>query len=344
MAKTKHGLPQTRGFFQIKGLATGLQRDGALKTHTYDSGSTKKTLNFGLKTNEDSTVYVQVEGYKNKDVYLFKQSETKGQAGEQKVVPWDKKYDYEDQGFNVIGVKVGLEKDENGKNIINNLIDFDAAEEISNALKDDTSIFVRGDLDYSSFTNDQGEVKRSKKFLVKNLYLAKDIDFEAEDYKEISDFKQKIIFTGIQKSDDKGETKFVVEAKIVTRNSIEDTEFIVYNTALANQFRKSLKPFTAIDIWGNIVNKVDADDVQESKAVWGETDSFKRVNNNYIRELVITGADPESIDTETFTEENIQNAIQKLKSEGQVNKTKKEEGSWGDATESVEISDDDLPW
>lgn len=343
MAKTKHGLPQTKGFFQIRGIATGLKREGALKHSTYDSGSKKNALNFGIKTSPESIVYTQVEGYKNEVAYLFKQSEEKGKQGEQKVVPWENRYDYEDEGFNVIGVKVGLEKGEDGKNIVNNLVDYDAAEEIQKSLDDDTPIFVRGNLDFSSFKTKDGDVRRNKKFLITNLYLSKEIDFDAEDYTETADFKQKIIFTGIQKSDEKGESKFIVDAKIVSRNSIEDTEFIIYNTSLANQFKKSLKPYTAIDVMGKIFNKLDVEEIKEEKPLWGEANSFNKANNSYIRELVIVGADPETIDNETYSEEIIQNAINKLNSEGQVNKTSKSEDSWGDS-KTIDIKDEDLPW
>lgn len=348
MANTKHGLPQTRGFFKLRGLATGMQRDNAVKKTEYDSGSEKHTLNFGIETAPESTVYAQIEGFKNDTAYLFKRAEIKGEQGEKKQVPWEDRYKYVEDGFNVIGVSVGITKDEDGKNITETLIDADAVYKVRHNVEDGTPLFVRGDIDFSSFKNSStGEIRRNKKFLVKNIYLSGDIDFEAENFEETSDFKQRIVFMGIAKSDEPGDTKFVVEAKIITRNSIEDTEFIVRNNGLANQFRKALKPYTAIDVWGKIFNKVDTDEVEESSGtVWGEEDSFKRVTRNYIRELVITGADPETIDTETYTEEIIEEAIKKLNSQGQVNNNStnsNDDNPWGEG-DSTGLKDDDLPW
>lgn len=341
MAKTKHGLPETRGSFKLRGIATGLNRDGALKQHTYDSGSQRNTLNFGVKTSEDSTVYVTVDGFKNKDAYLFKRSEKKGQPGDKKVVPWDNRYDYEEEGFKVIGVQVGLEQDDKGSNIINTLVDYDAADEIKKSLQDDTPVFVRGNLEFSSFKTREGDVRRSQKFVANNVYLSKSVNFDDDSFKETSDFKQKIIFTGIQKHD--SEEKFIIEAKIATRDSIENTEFIIYNKSLANQFRKLLKPYTAIDVWGHIQNKLDAEDLEEQQsAVWGEEDTFKRINRNYIRELVVTGADPQTIDTETYSQQEIEEAIKKLNSQGQIDDTSS--NPWGETTNDLEVNDDDLPW
>ncbi|MED3562390.1 hypothetical protein [Bacillus xiapuensis] len=337
MANTKHGLPQTKGFFKLKGLAAGVGREKAFTHKEYDNGGSRNSFSFGVQTSLDSTVYVNVEGYKNNKVYLFKRSEVKGQKGEQKQVEWANRYDYVKDGFNPMGVSVGLAKDIEGKNITTTYLDYDAANKVQEQLDDEMPIFVRGDIEYSSFKKDDGEIRRNKKFVVKNVYNSKEIDFETEDFKETAEFKQKIIYTGITKSDEKGDTKFILEAKIVTYSSIEDAEFIVYNTSLANQFKKNLKPYQSLDVWGIIFNKVDSDDVQEEVSVWGEEDTFKRANKSYIRELVIIGADPATIDKETYTESTLEEALNKLRNEGQV-----ESSTWGDG--GIDIKDDDLPW
>jgi len=338
MAKTKHGLPQTKGFFKLRGLATGLERENAFKTNTYDSGSQRNTLNFGIQTNEHSSVYVQIDGYRNNDVYLFKQSEVKGQKSEQKIVKWEKRYAHESEGFVPIGISLGLAKDEEGKNMIsNNILPFDAAKDAHDMLKDETPIFATGEIEFSSFKNKDGDKVRNRRFNVTKLYGSKSVDFESEDFKETADFKQKIIFVGISKDTESKEPKFLVEVKIVSRNSIEDAEFVIYNNSLANQFKKSLKPYTALDVWGNIYNKLIVDEVVEVD-VWGQEDSFKRGGKKYDKEMVITGADPSTIDEDTYTEEIIDSAVSKLKSEGQVDK-----GSWG-SSNKVEVNDEDLPW
>lgn len=336
--KTKHGLPETKGQFKLRGFVTGLERENAFRPIETKSGKKMHILNFGVETAPESTVFATLQGMERDFVYFSKRSEVKGQKGETKKVPWNERNKPQGEGFNLIGIGVGLEKDENGKNVTHTYTEFDAAEEVYQLLEDGMPVFVRGDIEFSSFKRDNGDISRNKKFNVKQIYGSNNIDFEAEDFKETSDFKQKIIFMGISKVDDNEDPRFAVEAKIVTYNTIEDTEFIVRNTALANQFRKSLKPYTAIDVWGNIYNKVDTDDVEESTDVWGEQDSFKKVVKNYIRELVIVGADPGSIDKDTYTESAIEEGINKLNSQGQVDSN----ASWGESDSGMDESE--LPW
>jgi hypothetical protein len=337
--KTKHGLPETKGQFKVRGLVTGVQRDNAFKSITTKSGKEMNILNFGIETAPESSVFVTLQGMERDEVFFSKRSEVKGQKGEVKRVVWGDRDKPQGEGFNLIGIGVGLEQDENGKNVTKTYAEFDASQEVYNNINDGDSVFVRGDIEFSSFVRDNGDISRNKKFNVKQIYGSKSVNFEAEDFTETNDFKQKIIFTGIKKVDDKDDPRFEVEAKIVTYSNIEDAEFIVRNSNLANQFKKGLKPYTSIEVWGNIFNKVDTDDLEQSSDVWGEDDSFKRVTKNYIRELVIVGADPSTIDKDTYTEETIEEGINKLNSQGQV----KSGGAWGDS-KSVDISDEDLPW
>lgn len=342
MAKTKHGLPETKGQYRMKGLATGLQRDNAFNNMTFTSGSERNSLNLGVKIDNNATVYTTLEGFKSKQAYLFKQSEEKGKSPEQKIVDWDQRYDFEEDGFKVIGTRLGLEQDEKGKNVLSTLTQFDAAEEVHSSLKDDTSIYVAGRIDFSSYKNREGELKRMKKLLVDNLYLAKDVDFEAEDFTPYADFQQKILFMSIEKQGD----KFVVEAKIVGRDSIEPTEFVIYDRNLANTFKSKLKPYNAIEVSGKISVFANQEEVKEAD-VWGEENSFTKQNGTVIREYVITGAKPSTLDAETYTESKVEEAIKKLAEEGQQANSSNSSNTKNDSGEvdwGVEISEDDLPF
>ncbi|MFC8685997.1 hypothetical protein [Brevibacillus porteri] len=336
------GLPQTRGMFQLRGIVTGMKRENALKTGETKTKKKRNVLNMGVTTAPESTVYVTIEGMVKEEVYFGKKSEVKGEKGETIKVPWAKRFDKQPEGFNMYGVALGIEKDDEGNNVKKVLTEYDATTEVHKKLEDGQSVFIRGDIDYSSFKTDD-EIRKNKKFMIKNLYLAKEIDFEDEKFAEMNDFKQRIVYMGIEKVEDKDDPRFQVNAKIVTHQTIEETDFIIRESSLANQFRKNLKPYTAIDVWGNIYNKVDSEEMEEpSKKAWGKEDSFKRLNKNYIRELVITGADPESIDTETYTEKIIEEALKVLKEFGDS----EEKSSWGNKQrkEEDEGSDDGLPW
>ena len=211
---------------------------------------------------------------------------------------------------------------------------FDAAEKVFNNLKDTTPVFVRGNMEFSSYKGNNDVIKHNKKFNVNQLYISGEINFDDKDFVETNDFKQKIIYTGIEIVDNKEDPHAIVKAKIVTYNSIEDAEFIVRKKELANQLKKNLKPYWAIDVWGKIFNKIDTDDTEESD-VWGDEDSFKNINKNYIRELVITGAEPKSIDKETYSEKNLDEAVKAYKEFSGDN--------WGNNS-NIDNDDDSLPW
>lgn len=334
MAETKHGLPQTRGEFKLRGLVTGMMKENAFETKETKTKKKMNILRFGVQTAPESTTFVNVQGTEKEKVIFMKKAEVKGQQGEKREVPWGKRFEQQPEGFRLIGVNVGLQKDDSGKNITHTYTDFDAAAKLYDLLTDDMTVFVRGEIEYSSYKQGD-EVRRNKKFNVKNIY-ASAVDFEDENFTETADFKQKIVYTGIEKVNDTNDPRFAVSAKIVTYQTIEDAEFIIRDAQLANQFRKNLKPYSAIDVWGKIYNKIDTEDVQETKNVWGQEDTFKTVKNNYIRELVITGADPESIDTETYTQEAIEEAVRVLNEFGHS------DNSWG--TDAPSDEDGDLPW
>jgi hypothetical protein len=342
MSKTKHGLPETKGQYKLRGFVTGMGRDNTYSEKETKTGKQRRVLNFGVQTAPESIVYVSSQGMEQKEVFFSKRSEVKGQPSTVKRVSFADRHKDQGEGFTLIGTSIGLDKDDEGKNVVKTLHDYDASKTLYEKLDDDTPIFVQGSIEYSSFRNDKDEVTRNKKFLVGRIYNAKEMDFEDEKFTETSDFKQRILFMGIKKIDDKNDPRFEVEAKIVTYNSVEDADFVIRNTGLANTLRSVLKPYNAIDVWGKIYNKLDTDDipVTNTKGNWGKEDSFKRVNNTYIRELVITGADPDTIDVETYTEDIIDEAMKALNEFGTGNKSS---NNWGNEN-AIDISDDDLPW
>lgn len=328
-------IPETKGSFQLMGTVLGTNKDTFFKQ--IQTKKDKKNMNFckfGAKTSPDNTIYVDVSGMEKNEVYFGKKSEEKGGKYQTKKVAWNDRKTFKEDGFKLIGTNVGLEQkiNDQGKteNIKKTLVEFDACEYISQHLKDDMELFMKGKLDFSSFANDKGEISRAIKFIPNQISrLSTPIDFEKEDFKEKADFEQTIIFTGIAKDENKEDNKFLVSAKIVTYSTIEDAEFIILNPSLAATFRKNLKPYTAIKVYGNIVNKVVKEEVTEADT-WGEENPMSQVNRSYIRELVITGADASSIDKETYTEEALDEAVRAVNEFGGTEESKKDNTNWGE--------------
>lgn len=345
MAKNKGlGLPQTKGSFQLRGYTTGLLRDNAFKSIQTKNNKEMNIVNFGIKTNDESTTYTQILGMEQDYVYFYKKAEEKGKKGTTKKVAWDKRFEDQGEGFQLIGVRLGLARNEDGKNVTETMTEYDGAEKIYNDLSDDTSVFCVGEIDFKSYETKEGETRKQKNFAIKQLYLAKDInfeDFEDDDknIKEESSFKQTIIYMDSEIVKDKEDPRMLISAKIVDYNNIQDTEFVIRKKDLANTFKTKLKPYTAIDVWGKIINKIKVDEEQKKGDFWGEEDPTKNVRNNYIRELEIIGANPQTIDTETYTKEKIDEALRADKEYGDNNNDE-----WVSVKDGEDDSTDSLPW
>lgn len=367
MAKKQpeHGLKVTSGSFQIRGIVTGVQSNNFYSEKDITNSKNKvRNANFGVKydvaRDGDSvdltmgkTIYPTVQGFTRESVYFSKRENDKTET---KQIPWAQRLEFatNNPDWRVIGVNVGLEKDEEGKNIKQYLTEFDAAKVIKDKLKDDMSVFVRGNLEFRSYTNNQGETKRFTTFAANQISLCADVDYEDEEFDAKHDFEQTIVYTGIEKetdADNKPTGRFILSGYVVSFNAIEPVSFVIVDSKLANLMRKNLKPYNSIQVHGKIeVSHVVEEVVEESTDEWGDSNpmSNRRANAPTKRELVVTGASPSTITTDVYTEENVSAGIAKLKAKAQVNKNfgeKKEEtvannDDWGTAADDTE----DEPW
>ena len=344
MADTKKkglDLQQTNGSFQVRGKVSGTESERFYKDTKTKTGKPMRMVNFGVEFEKDNKIYIALNGMERDEVYFSKKDEKTGKNTTTKVA-WKDRKTFNKDGYKLIGVNVGVKKttDDNGKEVNDKkiLVEYDACEEIGANLKDEASVFVRGKIEYSTYND-----KRQMKFVPNQVSLCKDIDFEDEKFEPMADFEQVIVFMGIAPNDDK--SKFIVSAKIIGYNSIEDAEFVTTNEKLAKNLKK-LKPYTAIKVYGHIVVTGTVEEVEEDDG-WGESNPMQRVGSAFERELVITGADKDSIDTEVYSEEIIDEAIAKLK----ANKTTKQEygddddDDWGEpSSKKSDSNDDDDEW
>lgn len=340
MAERLFKLPETKGFFQVSGIVNGTEKDNFYKEIKTKTGKIMRISNFGVEYKDKSFLYMTLQGVEMDNVYFSKKS-SNGEKSDIQKVPWVNRMSFNKDGYKLIGTNIGVKKkiDENG-NTVNDkkiLTDFDACKEVKDYLRDDVSVYVRGNIDYSSFIDKEDNKRVSVKLEPKQISLCKDVNFMSEDYQKKNDFNQMIIFISIEQEKNNNEKttgRFVVLAKVVTYSSIEDVEFIIENKELANMFKKKLKPYNSIKVNGHIevseqVEIVDDDDN------WGEEDSMSKITAPVKREFIITGAKGSSLDKETYTEENVTEAIAK------INKAKKAESDYGDEDEWGDFSDDD---
>lgn len=344
MAEKKNtglGLQETKGSFQLRGTVTGTEKDNFYKELTTKTNKPMRIVNFGVNIDKNKAVYISLNGMERDNVFFAK---TEGKDKDRKTitekVAWKDRLSFKKDGFKPIGVNLGITKviDTKGNEVNDKQVkvEYDACKYISDNLKDDVSVFVKGKLEFSTY-NDRHQTK----FTPNQISLCKPVDFDAEDFATLGNFEQVIVFMGIEKNET---GTFTVSAKIITYNSIEEAEFTVENAKLAKNLR-GLKPYTAIKIYGDIRIEHDVEEVEEDDG-WGTPNPMERVNNPTIRTLVITGADKESIDTDTYSEELIEEAIAKIKSDKSADKDfgDSSDDDWGEAPIGNSGTDDSDEW
>lgn len=355
MAERLFDLPETKGSFQLKGIVSGTDssRFFTEKEITIAGGKKRnmRTVNFGVSYNENNKLFVNLMGIEQDNVYFYSKDEQKTEK-----VAWSSRNEFNKAGYRLIGNNIGVRKilDPVKGEMVNDkkvMTDYDSCAEINAYLDDDVSVFIRGDLSYRSYVNKNNDRVSSINLVPKQVSLCADIDFTDEKYEQKNDFIQVIVFTGIEKEVDgngKQTGRFVVSAKIVTYNTIEDAEFIIENSKLANMFRKNLKPYNSIQVSGHMIAEPVVDEVTDDDDEWGEPNPMERIVVPVRREFIITGAKGSTVDKETYTEQNIADAIASInrgkKAEKDFNSDSDDEkrsmDEWGESS----LLDEDEVW
>lgn len=333
MATTK--LEQTKGQFKLMGKVKGIENENALREGTTKSDKPYKALSFFVETSPTNAIKVEMFAMERDVVYAYS-----SKAKETKKVNWaDRHKNHND--YKVIGVRLGLEKGEDGKNIVKQLVEWDAVEELTESLKDGDSVFVSGNIDFQQFKNKEGVLVESTKYQIGQVSKTKKpVDFDAEDFTEMSQFEQEVVITGAEiDKTDKENPKLMVTAKTINyKGEDTDTTFIVEAgkndklKKLATNMKKRFKFGDFIKVFGLCVNRTELEEAEESveEDDWGgETDVKDSFNNNYIRnyiqELQITSVDSSTYEPKKYKEEDFFN---------------EDEDSFGD--DNVDLDGDDF--
>ena len=345
-------LPETKGTYQCKGIISGVARDKFYISKKTKTDKDFRAVNFGCAYDDKKNIYMSLNGMPQQKVYFSKRNPSTGKT-ETKSVAWADRNKFNEDGWRMIGVGLGLKKTTNseGKEVNDKktMTPFDACGYIKDNLQDDMSTFIRGNIEFSSYMDSEGNVRRSVKYVPNQISLCKEVDFSEydEDNKPVHDFTQTIVFMGIEKekAGEKDTGRFLVNAKVITYADIVDTEFIITDQKLAGLFKKNLKPYTAITVHGRIEVSHQVEETS-NEDVWGEVNTMTAVTAPTKTEMIITGATSSSIDRETYTEKNISDAVKKIRASQTAEKNfsgsavSVSADDWGDAVED----DGSEPW
>lgn len=353
MAKERlHELKETKSEFQVRGIVTGTKSKRFYKSGNSANGAWN-AVEFGITFDEGKTVYVSMRGFTRNEVFYYKKGED-GAKGDTKRVPWKDRNKTPGAGYNLIGVSLSVGKDADGKNINSTMTEFDAVEHIAKNFHDGDSVKVVGTLQFSSYTDRNGETKKRTELVpTKIYYTGEPIVFSEQDKPGTCEFYNTLVFSGIDKEmdeRDKPTGKFILSGFSVGYNSVDPVSFVMNESSakLAGNMKKKLKYGNAIKTYGRVDVIVDASTVETEDDGWGEPSPLQRINSPVRREYVVYKADPDTIDTDTYSEESIAVALKRIRAA----KTAEENFS-GKAKKNitVEVDDDwsvddseDTPW
>lgn len=317
MANNLHDMKYTSNSFQCRGIVTRTKSNQFYKDKI-GSNQDGVSVNFGVKINDNKEVFMALTGYPKKEVYYYKKGEN-GKKGDTKKVVWKDRDKSPGAGYRLIGTTISTDKDAEGNNINSTFVEYDAVNWLAKNLKDGDSVFVKGKIEFRSWTGKNGEFKKVINFVPNQIsYTKNPVNFEVDDYKEMCEFENTIVFSDIEPEVDENNKKtgrFILTGYSIAYNSVESTSFTIpaEQEALARNLKKRMKPGYSIKTFGRVEVINDISTVEEEDAGWGTVSPMERVNGSTRREYIVYRADPNSIDEDTYSEEGIMEAIRKIK-------------------------------
>lgn len=346
--KVDLGCAQTRGTFQMSGKVTGRLSQNFYAEGTGSNGRPWRRVRLGIEIENGKTIYIDLFGAAQDAAYISKRTTLPGGKiqNDTQQIPWASRVTFEKdpkyKGYQVIGVTCGCKKvlDSKGveRNDVKHLTTFDACDEIQN-LHDGDSVFVRGNIIYSTY-NGQHRVN----FEPTQISLCRPLDFDDMDFQPQANFTQPLVLMGV--TPNKETEEYDIEAKIINYSTVEDAEFHIKKdyAGLAKTMKK-LGKYVYLKVYGDIL--VEGEMQQEEMSdEWGmQTNKMDRVPSPFVRKLVINGADPQSVDKETYSESVVEHAIEVASSiQNAKNDYGEKNEDWGKGGKSnFDVDEDDDP-
>jgi hypothetical protein len=251
-------------------------------------GELYRSLKFGVKTSDTNEITVSMFDFEPKDVYLWhgekaKKAKEEGKKYESEKMPfseWEKKQDsLREEGYTIFQTRVGVTyKEEDGKQKLDShgLPSFVASDLIYQNISNGDYVAVEGTIRYSNYENQAGKTVEQKTYTITKLHKIKDVDFEAENFEEVTYFEQEMVYIGADI--DKTEGKVYVTGRHINYNkTFHDTQMIInYKNAdgtndddmvtLAEAFVKTVKFGDVVKVYGDTLNRVILKEVEDNEA------------------------------------------------------------------------------
>lgn len=312
MAEKAKKLEQTRGLFKLRGFVKGVDRDNAfeesVRTDGTRAGETFRKLNLGIQTTDSNQIRVGLFSYEPEEVFIWnsaKKKKNKDYKGER--IPYEQyletKEILKENGDAVLQSRVGVEHDEKGKAISHSMTHFEAIEEIYTNIDNDDSVYVEGQVGYSSYKNKEDEDVTGINYNIEKFYKSsKPYDFDDEKYEPMHYYEQQFVY--VDSMIDKSAKKLYVTGRIIDyRQNTVDAVFVVnYGDdesmgKLAKNINKKFQFGDLVTVFGEVLNEsieTEVEDSEDDSILAGlggksQPSHASRTNVTYNREMTIDG-------------------------------------------------------
>lgn len=310
-------VPQTKGTFEVVGVVTRTQSDKFYKDILTKKSKPMRMINFGIEFNKGKEMFISFSEQQQEVVYFTGKEHKDDPSYTTFTVPWNERTTFKKEGFSVIGVKCGITKDEDGKNIQKTLTKFDASKYLDDYLEDGMSVFIKGNIEYQTY---EGKVKSS--YVPTQISLcSKEIDFDAEGFVEKCNVKQAMVVTGLEMLPKEEKRTLTFEGKeyemgrltaqIVSYKSIETITAYLANISgfckTINGLLKKHESF-ALEFFGTVHVSKSTEEVDIEDG-WGGVTESQKVNQKTITELYLNAGVKESLNIVDYTVEKMDEAV-----------------------------------
>src|SRR5690606_9631442 len=94
-------------------------------------------------------------------------------------------------------------------------------------LRNGDSVVVEGEIRYSRYKNQQGDMVEQKSYIIKKIFkLYEELDFGAEGFEEVTYFEQELVFVEADVAESEGKV-YVTGRTIDFMKNFHDTQFVV---------------------------------------------------------------------------------------------------------------------
>jgi hypothetical protein len=373
-------LVQTKNAFKVVGRVSRIDRDGAFKEDIMNKvgnkhhGDTYRSLRFGVKTSDSNEITVQMFDYEPEQIFAWNSDKKKADSSYKgDWIPfgqWEANPEmYREQGYAILQTRVGFEYGEDGKLVTHGVPSYVASQQIFENLSNGDAVVVEGEIRYSKFKNRNNEEVEQKTYTIKKCFKLKNVDFEAEDFEEVTYFEQEMVFVGADI--DKKEGKVYVTGRMIDfTKKFHDSQFIVQfkdaegktdagMVKLAEAFAKRFKFGDVVKVFGDTINRVIIEENEEEAPVEEEKDLFaefggkkkpkhaqqqKFTQRSYVQEMQIYGIEGYTAgvyEEDDFVEQNLMENKDDFASEFGGKSKKKNPFDLGEADD---INEEDLPF